>query len=90
MASRDGTNRPDGHRRKWDRSEYEKKAKGKKYKPRWEVAAESRYGKKAKKKIENNMGSIFQYIIWVLKYITNQIFLNCKYRFYLRKSLYQS
>ena len=27
MASRDGTNRPDGHRRKWDRNEYEKKAK---------------------------------------------------------------
>ena len=27
MSSRDGTNRPDGHRRKWDRNEYEKKAK---------------------------------------------------------------
>jgi len=27
MSSRDGTNRPDGHRRKWDRTEYEKKAK---------------------------------------------------------------
>lgn len=27
MASKDGTNRPDGHRRKWDRNEYEKKAK---------------------------------------------------------------
>ena len=27
MASRDGENRPDGHRRKWDRNEYEKKAK---------------------------------------------------------------
>jgi len=27
MSSRDGSNRPDGHRRKWDRNEYEKKAK---------------------------------------------------------------
>lgn len=27
MSSRDGSNRPDGHRRKWDRAEYEKKAK---------------------------------------------------------------
>ena len=27
MASRDGENRPDGHRRKWDRNEFEKKAK---------------------------------------------------------------
>ena len=27
MASRDGEHRPDGHRRKWDRNEYAKKAK---------------------------------------------------------------
>jgi len=27
MSNRDGANRPDGHRRKWDRDEYEKKAK---------------------------------------------------------------
>ena len=27
MSSKDGTNRPDGHRKKWDRNEYEKKAK---------------------------------------------------------------
>ena len=27
MSSRDGELRPDGHRRKWDRNEYEKKAK---------------------------------------------------------------
>jgi len=27
MSNRDGANRPDGHRRKWDKDEYEKKAK---------------------------------------------------------------
>lgn len=27
MSNRDGVNRPDGHRRKWDKDEYEKKAK---------------------------------------------------------------
>ena len=47
--SRDGTNRPDGHRRKWDKGEYEKKAKARSREERGLDAEEedNRYSKKS-------------------------------------------
>ena len=46
MSSRDGSNRPDGHRRKWDRNEYEKKAKERAREERNDVN-DDKYGKRS-------------------------------------------
>ena len=52
MASRDGDNRPDGHRRKWDRNEYEKKAKARAREERGDNAEDQEYSKRTNAKKE--------------------------------------
>ena len=56
MSTRDGNNRPDGHRRKWDRSEYEKKAKARAREERGLDAEEedNRYSKKSSNRKDLN------------------------------------
>ena len=53
MASRDGDNRPDGHRRKWDRNEYEKKAKARAREERGDNAEDQEYSKRTNAKKES-------------------------------------
>merc|ERR550525_1344093 len=53
MASRDGDNRPDGHRRKWDRNEYEKKAKARAREERGDNTEDQEYSKRSNAKKES-------------------------------------
>jgi len=53
MASRDGDNRPDGHRRKWDRNEYEKKAKARAREERGDNTEDQEYSKRPNAKKES-------------------------------------
>ena len=53
MASRDGDNRPDGHRRKWDRNEYEKKAKARAREERGDNTEDQEYSKRTNAKKES-------------------------------------
>ena len=58
MASRDGDNRPDGHRRKWDRNEYEKKAKARAREERGDNTEDQEYSKRTNAKKNQNTTQI--------------------------------